>query len=81
MSEFWTHTDNLQPIALFRQPLAATQNVGGMRHLNGTVEFLAEVVDARLIVRYTRQWLHYGTIAFVVLCTLVGAVRGLAESW
>ncbi len=55
--------------------------MGGMRPLLGTVEFLAEAVDARLIVRYTRQWLHYGTIGFVVVLTLIGAVRGIAEAW
>ena len=34
--------------------------------------------DAALVVRYTRLWLHYGAIAFVVVCTLVGAIRGVA---
>ena len=36
------------------------------------------VIDAALVVRYTRLWLHYGAIGFVVLCTLVGAIRGVA---
>jgi len=34
--------------------------------------------DAALVIRYTRHWLHYGAIAFVVLCTVVGAIRGVA---
>ena len=31
-----------------------------------------------LVVRYTRQWLHYGTLGFTILCTLVAAAIGLA---
>ena len=33
--------------------------------------------DLHLIVRYTRHWLHYGFLAFVLLSVLVGAVKGL----
>lgn len=36
------------------------------------------LADARLIIRYTRHWLHYGVIAFTILCSLVAAARGLA---
>lgn len=36
------------------------------------------LLDAWLVVRYTRHWVHYGWIAFVILCALIGAVRGLA---
>ncbi len=38
----------------------------------------SSVVDPALVLRYTRQWIHYGSITFVTFCTLVGAVRGLA---
>lgn len=33
---------------------------------------------AWLVVRYTRHWLHYGTLAFTILCALVAAAIGLA---
>ena len=36
------------------------------------------LIDAALVVRYTRHWLHYGTITFVVVCAVVGAIRGVA---
>jgi hypothetical protein len=33
--------------------------------------------DVRLIIRYTRHWIHYGFLAHIVLCTVVAAVEGL----
>lgn len=33
--------------------------------------------DLYLVVRYTRHWLHYGFLAFILLSVLVGAVKGL----
>lgn len=36
-------------------------------------------IDPKLVVRFTRMWLHYGAIAFVVACTVIGAVRGILE--
>ncbi len=33
--------------------------------------------DLYLIVRYTRHWLHYGFLVFILLSVLVGAVKGL----
>ena len=33
--------------------------------------------DLLLIVHFTRNWLHYGTLGFVSLCALIGAVRGI----
>ena len=32
--------------------------------------------DWLLIVHFTRNWLHYGAIAFVSGCVLIGALRG-----
>jgi hypothetical protein len=29
------------------------------------------------IVRFTRSWIQYGTVAFAVLCIVIGAVEGL----
>jgi hypothetical protein len=29
------------------------------------------------LIRYTRNWLHYGIPALVLLCALVGAVENL----
>ena len=45
-----------------------------------SIETWGEVLNPGLVIRYTRLWLHYGSIAFVVFCTVVGAVRGLAGS-
>jgi hypothetical protein len=33
--------------------------------------------DLRLIARYTRHWLHYGFLAFVIGTVLVAALEGL----
>ncbi len=29
------------------------------------------------LLRFTRNWLHYGSFAFVALCALVAAAEGL----
>ena len=34
--------------------------------------------EAWLVVRYTRHWLHYGIIGFVVACAGVAALKGMA---
>jgi hypothetical protein len=33
--------------------------------------------DVRLILRYTRHWIHYGFLAHIAVCVLVAAVEGL----
>jgi hypothetical protein len=33
--------------------------------------------DVTRVCRYTRQWIHYGLFAHIVICTLVGAVEGV----
>jgi hypothetical protein len=35
--------------------------------------------DLRRVIRYTRRWLLYGLIGFAVACSLIAAVRGIAE--
>ena len=40
--------------------------------------FKQALTDAWLVVRYTRQWLHYGVIVFTIFCSLIAAARGLA---
>ena len=32
--------------------------------------------EALRVLRYTRNWLHYGTIAFIVVSTVIAALRG-----
>jgi hypothetical protein len=32
--------------------------------------------DLILIVRFTRNWIHYGFMAHVAICVLVAAVEG-----
>ena len=36
--------------------------------------------DVRLVIRYTRYWLHYGIILFTLLCSIIAAVRGVAAA-
>ena len=33
--------------------------------------------DVRLIIRFTRHWIHYGFLAHILICTVVAAVEGL----
>ena len=33
--------------------------------------------DIYLIIRFTRHWIHYGLLAHVLVCTLIGAVEGV----
>lgn len=35
------------------------------------------LADANAVMHYTRMWLHYGMIGFVVLFTLAAALRGI----
>jgi hypothetical protein len=30
-----------------------------------------------LILRLTRQWIHYGLLAHITVCTIIGAVEGV----
>ena len=34
--------------------------------------------DVYLVIRFTRHWIHYGFMAHVAVCSIVGAVKG---SW
>jgi len=33
--------------------------------------------DVRLVLRFTRHWIHYGFLGHTAFCVLVAAVRGL----
>ena len=33
--------------------------------------------DVRLVIRFTRCWIHYGWLLHVLTCTLVAGVQGL----
>jgi hypothetical protein len=33
--------------------------------------------DLVLVLRFTRNWIHYGLLGHVGACVLIGAVRGL----
>jgi hypothetical protein len=33
--------------------------------------------DVRLIIRLTRHWIHYGFMAHITVCAVVGAIKGL----
>ena len=34
--------------------------------------------DVRLLLHFTRNWMHFGWLGFIGACTLIGAVKGLA---
>jgi Flp pilus assembly pilin Flp len=34
--------------------------------------------DLGLVLRFTRNWIHYGFLAHTVACVLIAAVKGLA---
>ena len=33
--------------------------------------------DVKLVIRYTRHWIHYGLLAHIAVCSIVGAIEGL----
>jgi len=33
--------------------------------------------DVKLIIRFTRHWIHYGFMAHVTICTVIAALEGL----
>ena len=33
--------------------------------------------DLYWILRFTRNWIHYGFLGHMALCTLIGAIEGL----
>jgi hypothetical protein len=37
--------------------------------------------DMRLLMRFTRHWIHYGFLGHTSLCVFIAAVRGLAERY
>ena len=47
-------------------------------HDEAQYESWSELLNAGMILRYTRHWIHYGSISFVVVCSIVAALRGLA---
>jgi hypothetical protein len=35
------------------------------------------VDDVRLVIHFTRNWMQYGSIGFVMFCALMGAIQGV----
>jgi len=35
--------------------------------------------DVRMIIRFTRHWIHYGLMAHMAICMVIAAVEGLLE--
>ncbi len=33
--------------------------------------------EVALVIRYTRNWIHYGFFGYVCLCVFIGAVKGV----
>jgi hypothetical protein len=38
---------------------------------------LVAMQDFYLIIRYTRHWIHYGFLAHIGVCVLIGAFKGV----
>jgi len=38
---------------------------------------LREMGEVALVVRFTRNWIHYGLLGHTVVCILIAAVEGL----
>jgi hypothetical protein len=36
--------------------------------------------EVRMVIRYTRNWIHYGFLSHTVLCILIAAVKGVLGS-
>ena len=43
--------------------------------LQGTLD--VPMQDVRLIIRFTRHWIHYGFMTHVAICAVVAAAEGL----
>ena len=35
--------------------------------------------DVRLVLRFTRHWIHYGIFAHTLVCVLMAAVEGVLQ--
>ena len=46
------------------------------RETGAAMRRLLNSEDLLLLVHFTRNWLHYGILGFVLLAALIGAVRG-----
>ena len=33
--------------------------------------------DVKLVIRFTRHWIHYGFMAHIAVCAVIGAIEGL----
>ena len=33
--------------------------------------------DLYLVIRYTRNWIHYGMLSHVVICVVVAGIKGI----
>lgn len=33
--------------------------------------------DAKLVLHFTRNWMQYGSIGFVMFCAVMGAIQGI----
>jgi hypothetical protein len=33
--------------------------------------------DIYLVVRFTRNWIHYGFLAHIAICVVIGALEGV----
>jgi hypothetical protein len=33
--------------------------------------------DFNLVLRFTRNWIHYGFLTHIVVCTVIAAIEGL----
>jgi hypothetical protein len=46
-------------------------------HAKSFARMIWAMQDIYLIIRFTRHWIHYGLLAHVAICTIIGAVEGV----
>gem|GEM_PF-1075077 len=54
----------------------AVRMILAVRPVHATRE-VRSMSDVALVVRFTRNWIHYGFFAHTIVCVLIAAVEGL----
>ena len=55
--------------------MGEARNIEPVRRVR--VGLVDDMDDVRLLLHFTRNWMHFGWIGFIAVCTLIGAVKGL----
>jgi hypothetical protein len=55
----------------------ALRQVSAIRHSPASSSEVLAPGDILLVVRFTRNWIHYGFMTHTVICVVIAAVEGL----